>query len=515
LNRRPACGIKWSADSRTAPWPSYNLAVLPSTPSAAKGNLLVRGARRADWQATAVGVLDHLPPGDRTDVRIRTGRIVALAPALDPEAGEEVLEAPDTVVLPGLHDHHLHLRSLVAATRSAAVGPAEVGGRSELAAALRRAPVDRHGWRRAVGYHESVAGELDRSLLDALLPGAPVRVQHRSGVFWALNSAGLDALGLDALGVPGVERDERGLVTGRLFRMDEWLAGRLPDDDPVKEIAAVSRRLAATGVVGVTDATPHATAPGVAALVEAVAAGALRQRLHVMCAPDVEVGCHPLVSRGPQKVMLDDDRLPALEDVVELVRAWHRSGAPVAVHCVTVVQLAFTLAVFAAAGSAPGDRIEHGSVVPAEFVGPLAAMGLTVVTNPGLVYERGETYLQEVDERDLPFLYPCASLVAAGVTVAAGTDAPFGPEDPWTSVRTARTRRARRGDVVGAHEAVPLPSALALFSGYASDPGRVRRVALGEPGDLCFLADGDLPGPGQPDTVVATVVAGSVVHRVG
>ena len=64
--------------------------------------------------------------------------------------------------------------------------------------------------------------------------------------------------------------------------MDEWLAGRLPDEDPVREIAAVSRHLARRGVVGVTDATPQATTSGVAALVGAVRDGALCQRLHVM-----------------------------------------------------------------------------------------------------------------------------------------------------------------------------------------------------------------------------------------
>jgi predicted amidohydrolase YtcJ len=101
------------------------------------------------------------------------------------------------------------------------------------------------------------------------------------------------------------------------------------------------------------------------------------------------------------------------------------------------------------------------------------------------------------------------------VSVAAGTDAPFGPTDPWTAVWTARTRRTRRGGVVGAHEAVPLRTALGLFSGHAADPGRARRIEVGEVGDLCLLADGIVPSPGQPDAVVATVVAGSVVHGPG
>ena len=48
-------------------------------------------------------------------------------------------------------------------------------------AALRAAAPRRRAGCAAIGYHESVAGPLDRDRLDALVPGRPVRVQHRSG----------------------------------------------------------------------------------------------------------------------------------------------------------------------------------------------------------------------------------------------------------------------------------------------------------------------------------------------
>ena len=43
---------------------------------------------------------------------------------------------------------------------------------------------------------EVVAGPLDRAALDDVEPRTPVRVQHRSGILWTLNSAGLAAVGL-------------------------------------------------------------------------------------------------------------------------------------------------------------------------------------------------------------------------------------------------------------------------------------------------------------------------------
>ena len=139
-----------------------------------------------------------------------------------------MLEARGGALLPGLHDHHLHLLSLGGGARLRAVRPAR-GARASaaLAAALAARPPARAGWLRGVGYHESVAGPLDRERLDALLAEPPLRIQHRSGALWILNSAAA-TLGLDAgVDAPGVERDARGRASGRLFRLDAWLRERL------------------------------------------------------------------------------------------------------------------------------------------------------------------------------------------------------------------------------------------------------------------------------------------------
>lgn len=484
-------------------------AVVHESQDPVAGDLLLRGAAPADWSASTAHRLRGRSP---VDVRMSGGRICAVAPELAPLGHEEVLDVPGAVVVPGLHDHHLHLRSLVAAGRSVAVDPDAVVGLDGLARALREAPADAHGWRRAVGYHESVAGPLDRWSLDALVADAPVRVQHRSGIMWTLNSAGVDRLGLEADTAAGIERDGGGIPTGRLLRMDDWLACRLPDVDPLRAASGVSAQLAARGVTGLTDATPEADAGSLSAFADALAEGRLRQRVHLMCPFEVVAPDHPLVTRGPHKVMLDDDRLPALAELVDLVRRAHEQRVPVAVHCVTAAQLAFTAAGFAEAGTLAGDRIEHASLVFPDLAGRLAELGVTVVTNPGLVHARGDSYLDEVDEGDLDHLYPCASLRRTGVAVAAGTDAPFGPADPWTAVRAACTRLTRAGRVLGADEGLSVGAAVGLFGGRADQPGRPRRIAPGEPGDLCVLSGGAVPGPDGPGSVLATIVAGRVVH---
>ncbi len=114
--------------------------------------------------------------------------------------------------------------------------------------------------------------------------------------------------------------------------------------------------------------------------------------------------------------------------------------------------------------------------------------GVSVVTQPSFIYERGDTYLQEVESRDRPWLYRCRAFLDAGIKLAAGTDAPFGDPDPWRSMKAAVERRSRSGTVLGSEEALTPEQALALFTCPASDPGGdSRKIELGERADLCLL----------------------------
>ena len=61
---------------------------------------------------------------DGTAVDIRVGpKIVDVADRLVPRPGEDVYDAAGGTVLPGLHDHHLHIRAAAAAMTSVHVGP--------------------------------------------------------------------------------------------------------------------------------------------------------------------------------------------------------------------------------------------------------------------------------------------------------------------------------------------------------------------------------------------------------
>ncbi len=196
--------------------------------------------------------------GRELDVHLAGDRIARIGDRLRPPRGAEVLDAAGGALLPGLHDHHVHLAAAAAALESVEVGPPTVTDRRQLAEALRaadRALAD-GAWLRAVGYHESVAGAIGRAELDGLVPDRPLRIQHRSGALWVLNSRALDSLGVADAGEDGFERGPDGRPTGRLFRLDDWLGERIGRTTP--GLGRVSLAAARAGVTGFTDATPVA-----------------------------------------------------------------------------------------------------------------------------------------------------------------------------------------------------------------------------------------------------------------
>jgi predicted amidohydrolase YtcJ len=420
-------------------------------------------------------------------IRLSDGRIVDVNPHITVSSSDDVLDVGGAAVVPGLHDHHIHLCALAASRSSLQVGPPHVLDRerfvSTLAQATRELP--NGSWIRAVGYHESVAGHLDRHVLDALIGDRPIRVQHRTGIFWTLNTAGLARLPAEILAAPGTERDADNLPTGRLIRMDAIVRDAFGLEE--LDLAAVSAQASRFGITGFTDATPLETASELDAVADAVATGAITQSITVMTAPGCTVEVPPGIILGPVKILLDDFRLPSFEAFRSMVIDAHETGRPVAVHCVTRLQTVLTAAVLAEAGALAGDRIEHGSLIPRDLLPDLARSGVTVITNPGFITERGDSYLEEVEAHDLPDLYRSASLREAGLHLAAGTDAPFGPPDPWHVVRAASTRTTRSGQLLGAGERLSEQDALSLFLGSAQTPEIPRRIRKGETADLCVL----------------------------
>ncbi|MGQ5700534.1 amidohydrolase family protein [Sandaracinobacteroides sp. A072] len=449
------------------------------------------GGAAADLLPEGSKAMDVLPEGSKAmDVLLEGGRIAAAGPRLPRGAPE--LDGGGGLLLPGLHDHHLHILALAARRQS--VSLAGLLDEGAIIAALAAAPPG--PWVRAVDYDERAAGLPDAATLDRWLPGRPLRLQDRTGALRVLNSAALAQLAGMAL-PPGAERDSDGCPTGRFWREDRWLGAALPQALP--DLAALGAELAGLGLCALTDATAH-NGPAEAAIL----AGAMPQRLVLMGSEALLAGTG--YSLGPLKLLIDERDPPALEQLAERIGAARRLGRAVAAHCVTEAELALYLAALAMAGGPRrGDRIEHGGMIPPAFVPVIADAGLAVVTNPAFIHDRGERYRATVPPEQWGALYPAASLARAGIALAAGSDAPYASVDPWRGIRAARDRRTAGGALLGEGERLDALSALRLYC--------AGRIEKGQPADLILL-DGtldDVLDDPCADRVRATIIGGRPV----
>lgn len=438
----------------------------------------------------------------RADVRIEQGRIAAIG-KLQASPHERVIDAHGGLLLPGLHDHHCHLAATVVHGQSVQCGPPEVENAVALAKRLVRAG---KGWLRGVGYHESVAGILDRAWLDQIVSDRPIRIQHRGGRMWFFNSAGLAILHESGLPQPpGLDN-----ANGRLFDEDAWLRRALKGRPP--SLAALSQDLAAFGITGVTDMNPSNGPAARTWLVDQ----ALPQR--IMVAGQLDLTGERWDNRmllGPVKVHLHEEQLLDIESFVLLIKNAHAHDRGVAIHCVTEVELVYALAALRDAGLHPGDRIEHASVTPDMLLAQILDLGVSVVAQPLFPFERGDIYRRDIPSEEWPLLYRLRSFLNAGVPLAAGSDAPYGSFDPWAAMAAAVARRTRSGALLGEAEALKPEEAMSLYLADPADVSQKRHVAVGETADLCLLdrSWNEIQDRFSAKYVRMTLMAGAVIYE--
>lgn len=393
--------------------------------------------------------------GQRVDVRCRQKDVSEISAYLSPRGDERVLEGHGGALIPSLRDDHLHLMAMAARRFSVQCGPPEVTKPAQLGRMLQS--VKGSNWIRGVGYHESVAGDLEASLLDQWVDDRPVRIQHRSGRLWYFNSLGAKEFGLP--------RESH----GQLYRNDELVFERIQSEHSLElGLHEVSRELASFGVTHVTDATPSNDDSTLAFL-------------QVHC-PDLHVRAMggSELSEGHLKIILDDYRLPDFQEFCGMIADAHRMHRPVAIHCVSRVEVVFAVSALTEVGSLSGDRLEHATELPADVVALANTLQLHIVPNPNFLYDRGDQYIQDNGPSVLDSLYPIRTMLASGIRCTGGTDAPFGDADPWRVIKAATDRRTRNGAVIGARDAIDPEEALTLLTNR-------REIKVGIPANLVCL----------------------------
>ena len=121
---------------------------------------------------------------------------------------------------------------------------------------------------------------------------------------------------------------------------------------------------------------------------------------------------------------------------------------------------------------------------------PSPGSGLTVVTQPNFVAERGDQYLSDVPDRrpGRPVAGPFSGRRRAS-RWRPGPTPRSGQADPWLAIRAAVRRRTASGRALGRGRSGRAPDRPAVVVGYRarSRPAR-RQLQPGEPADLVVLA---------------------------
>ncbi len=509
--------------------------------------MLIRRVRRVPLAGFA---RDH----DVVDLRVRDELVSAVGPSLRPEPGEPVVEADGRWLIPGLWDAHVHFGQWALSR-----GRLDVSGTDSAAAVtdLVRTGLDQidraegdparvligQGFRSAPWPVQPTVAELD-----AVSGNHPVVLISGDAHNGWLNSAALQLLSLPAREVP-LEENEWFEVLPRLQTMINTTAML---DRAYRR--AIGDALA-IGVVGVTDFEfgpnfldwPERAARGIGGL--RVRAATYPDRLAEVIGAGLRTGDalgrndpEPgLITMGPLKIISDGSlntrtayccdpyggsELPSPhgvqnvgpDDLRDLLQRAVDHGLTCAVHAIGDAAAADALDAFAATGAR--GSVEHAQLMQHHDIARMAGLGVRASVQPAhLLDDRDVTEQYWSDRADRCF--PLASLLAAGVPLALGSDAPVSPLDPWLAMAAAVHRSADERPAWNPAEAITPGQALAASVDGAGT------VDVGSRADLVLL-DGD-PLAGDEDVaggtaaaaarlrsvgVSVTIVAGEIAHRV-
>lgn len=471
------------------------------------------------WRADAAPLHHrggHWVRGSRRELIVSDGRIRRIRPSESGRDGDR------SVVLPGFHDSHLHLRAAAAARLSVDLSAAR--SIPELLATLRRSAADFEGrWIRGWGWDESVLEERRAPTLaevDSVTGSHPCALHHRTGKVVVLNSSATRILA-------GPEGESTAI--GEPIRADDPLLRTMPrqlEQSLESALADLSRDLAAAGVTSVTDATATNTWEDVAGLDVWMRRGVVRQRINALLAVD-QVSA-PSRSGGGMPIqgavrVLGAKVAARSDDIAERVRHARGYGWPVAVHATEPDELDAALTAIGECGPPAWgrDRIEHLGLPLPGHLELIRALGIAVTTNPAFVTERGSKYREQLSAVEQDWLYPVRSVLAQGIPLAAASDRPVTGAGPLGTMAAAVHRRPGGTGVepLGTAERVTPDEALSLvtdrdevdgpaldgWGGHDSPTFHLRRNA-----DLVILSDDPRRLLERTD-VLATFVGGRVI----
>lgn len=464
------------------------------------------------------------PGGPLVDVQVERGVIAAIVPAGHSARHAEVVDTEGGTLLPGLRDAHVHIGQWAAARRRISLHGA--GSAADTVTRVAAAAGPDTGFVTGTGFRDALWPDLPhKDLLQAALPDRPVALSSQDLHTLWLSPAALAAIGLDH--PTGV------LVEDACYRA----TAALPSADVATGDRWAREALTAAAARGVTAVDDFEYADTVTDWSRRAAQGQLPTRVGCVIARHLldtaiarghrtgQLLDDPQLSVGPLKLFVDGSlntrtawcrepypgtescghlALP-LPELTELVAHGAAHGITPAVHAIGDAAATVALDAFAAAGTT--GRIEHAQLLSPADVARCAELGVTASVQPA----------HQPDDRDIAErwwagrthrAFPYADLLAAGVPLVFGSDAPVAPLDPWDGIASAVTRTDDERSAWHPEQALSLTDAVAATCG-----GRAA-LRAGDVADLAVVA-GDLAASTdlRAAEVLLTAVAGRPTHQ--
>ena len=498
---------------------------------------------------------------------VRHGRFVFVGRGHEIEAPREVqtLDAGGRLVLPGLVDGHAHLLSTGMAMRAVDLKGVTTVGEAVQRVAERVAAMPADAWVQGAGWDQNLwpgARFPNRRDLDAVAPSHPVVLAHTSGHCIWVNSVALRAAGVTSsteAPVGGkIDADRNGEPTGILLDTAARLVYDVaPRPSEAERVTALGTAIAHAHSLGVT--CVHAMDVGRSELDSMQALrrdGALRLRTRVFLAARrlqewCDAGVHTgdgddLLNIGGVKFFADgalgsltawmvapyegtQDRGLALQPPSELalqVNACLEHGLAPAIHAIGDKANHEVLSILERTRSVAPElprRIEHAQLLAIDDIARFGPLGMTASVQP--IHAT-----QDFSKADRAWgargrnAYAFASLLAAGVNLAFGSDSPVETMNPLAGIHAAVTRRTAQGVPAGGwypEERISLTAALTAYTAGCAramrEEGQLGKIAPGYFGDFVVLSNDlfELDDPMRIAEVRAdvTVVGGDVVYE--
>jgi hypothetical protein len=455
----------------------------------------------------------HGHPG--TDaLRLEAGRIVEIGRAASMTGLR--LDHPGATILPAFRDSHVHPVGMAATkTQLDVSGAADldeliqlISARARVAAESEAIVVTGVDEERLADKRLPTAADLDKA--SAVLPILAFR--HCSHVAVA-NSRAMRAAGIDRSTPDPPEgrivRASSGAPTGVLEEgairlVSDHLSASLPAEDPAA-IGAVLHELRRRGVVAIDAMVSSgssmwcAGSDELATLCAAGPSSPIGVDVFVICDTPEELrrAAEMVRESGPRirfagwKGFADGSlggrtaalRAPYADDpstsgmllgsgLDTMTEAALELGGQVAIHAIG--DKAVDLALGLAEKHPPGVvRIEHASVADPHQIARMASSGAIASIQPSFATVDAPWLERRLGKGRSDWAYPFASMVANGVTVRGGSDAPIESSDPLIGIRDAHARRT---------EALDHSQAVAI---YAAHP-----LEVGAPATFTVCSDG-------------------------